>query len=217
LILMKKQLVSLLLLVAVLASTTVVLDSANSLSTVTTTFTSTYTTAVTKSTTVSTFYATYMQTDTITIPGWGPYHLVAGDKIVINGFKAKGTLVMIYDSWGRKADEFHFVSEGYEQKTFTVKPGKDGTYRIEYYWPGLMFASCPISITAYHTEAYWTTSSSFLVQQYVTSVLTEGTFTETETVTDWSDSTIAIVAILIVVATIIAIALMKRKPRPKQT
>ena len=172
---MKKQFVSLLLLVVVLVSAYVVLDSANSLSTVTTTFTSTYMTPVTRSTTMSTIYTTYMETETATLQYMDVPEYVAGDRIIIEGHNARGTVVAIYDGWGRIADEFHFVSEGYEEKTFEVQSGKDGPYRMEYYWPGMFdLVPCPISITIYHTRAYWTTSSSFLVQQYVTSVLTEG-------------------------------------------
>jgi len=123
----------------------------------------------------------------------------------------------IYDGCGRIVHQFHFVSEGYEQKTFEVQSGKDGPYRLEYGWPGWPFAPCPISITAYHIETYRITSMSFLVQQYVTTVLTEDTVTKTETVADWFEEPIAIVVIIVAVAVVIIIVLMRRKPKPKQT
>jgi len=156
-----------------------------------------------------------MQTHTITIPGWGPYDLVAGDKIIITGSNAKGTFVAIYDGWGRMVHQFRFVSEGYEQKIFEVPPGKDGPYRLEYGWPGMIMAPCPISIKACRTQIDWTTSSNFVVQQYITSILTEITVTKTETGANWFESPVMIGMIVVAVAVII-MALLKGKSKPKQ-
>jgi len=74
-----------------------------------------------------------------------------------------------------------------------------------------------VSVTAYRARTDMATSSSFMVEHYVTSVLTEDVLTETMMVTGGYESPTTLIAIVAVVAVAIVVALMKRKPKPKQT
>ena len=210
---MRKQNVSLLLVVVVLGSTFALLDSANPLNTVTKTYTSTYTSALTKWTTVSTVYATYEETEQYTgiIFFVGSYsHLVddfkAGDRIVIEAY-GEGA-VRTSDARGKVLQSYAFYRSDYITKKTFFTP-VDGTYEI--YYDGL------VDGILYRNWVYSRTSSSLVVEQYTTSFLAESTFTKTEIVTGWYESPLTIIAIVAVVAVAIVIAFMKRRPKPEQT
>ena len=233
---MRKQLTSLLLLLTVLTSAYVYLNSANPLSTVTTTFTSTYTMALTKSTTVSTIYATYVLTSNMPIGSdyddlrlddgrtrvrvW--FHLKAGDIITIKAETPRDNSWAdvgysdVWPAWNGVTFLTHlsFGSGQYDEKTYQAI--KEGYYLVEFTMSG-QHSSLPVSITAHGTAEHTVTSSNYMVEQYVTTVLTEDVLTETRTVTGWYESPFIIIAVIVVVAVAIVFGLMKRKSKPKQT
>jgi hypothetical protein len=152
---MRKQFVSLLLVVVVLASSYVLLGSVNPLSTVTKTLTSTYTTSLTKSTTVSTVYTTYERTQTFDelfgpdLTNFTPFVGGSQCRNVVRDFKAGDTIsvhgsrdasVRIEDARGKVLQTYEFYGN-YNYNTFVIE--RDGTYQIIWCWYWNAFLMLP--------------------------------------------------------------------------